>query len=78
MNLITKEGYIIEKPEEYRRNKQLLKAHYRSSSPNRDAAKTKKGGKKQKEEQVNPELYVDKENHGQFMDDVKNAYQLEN
>merc|ERR1712178_285316 len=38
MYLITKEGYIVEKPEEYRRNKNLLKMHYASQSPK----KTKK------------------------------------
>merc|ERR1712159_834520 len=32
MFLITKEGYIVEKPEEYRRNKELLKQHYASQS----------------------------------------------
>ena len=33
MYLITKEGYIVEKPEEYRRNKNLLRMHYASQSP---------------------------------------------
>jgi len=32
MYLITKEGYIVEKPEEYRRNKELLRQHYASQS----------------------------------------------
>merc|ERR1712054_524115 len=45
MYLITKEGYIVEKPEEYRRNKNLLKMHYASQSP-------KKLAKKQRPEQL--------------------------
>merc|ERR1711935_777546 len=32
MYLITKEGYIVEKPDEYRRNRQLLRQHYASQS----------------------------------------------
>ena len=72
-NLITKEGYIIEKPDEYRRNKMLLKAHFRSSSPNRDGnpRKTKKVNKENHEE------VVDKENHENFIEDIKNQYKLE-
>ena len=73
MNLITREGYIIEKPEEYRRNKMLLKAHFRSSSPNRDGHT-----KKTKKRQVNnEEELVDKEEHENFMEDIKNQYKME-
>jgi len=32
MYLITAEGYIVEKPDEYRRNRQLLRQHYASQS----------------------------------------------
>ena len=39
MYLITKEGYIVEKPEEYRRNKNLLKMHYASQSPKKTTGK---------------------------------------
>ena len=35
MDLITKEGYIIKKQDNYKRNKNMLKTHFRSSSPNR-------------------------------------------
>lgn len=63
MYLITKEGYIVEKPEEYRRNKNLLQMHYASQSPKKI---TKKGGMK------GPR--VDKTDHAQFIEDVKNQY----
>ena len=71
MNLITREGYIIEKPDEYRRNKMLLKAHFRSSSPNREEnpRKTRKANNE-------PEL-VDKENHENFIEDIKNQYKMD-
>jgi hypothetical protein len=42
MYLITGEGYIVEKPEEYRRNRQLLRQHYASQSV---GAVSKKGKK---------------------------------
>merc|ERR1712054_187832 len=61
MYLITKEGCIVEKPEEYRRNKNLLKMHYASQSP-------KKTGKKTKTRTV------DKSEHEQFIEDVKKEY----
>ena len=71
MNLITREGYIIEKPDEYRRNKMLLKAHFRSSSPKREG-----NPRKTRQQNNEPEL-VDKENHENFIEDIKNQYKLE-
>ena len=71
MNLITREGYIIEKPDEYRRNKMLLKAHFRSSSPNREG-----NPRKTRKQDNEPEL-VDKENHENFIEDIKNQYKME-
>merc|ERR1711957_291014 len=45
MYLITKEGYIVEKPEEYRRNKELLRQHYSSQSvPKKTKAKKRTEG----------------------------------
>jgi len=62
MYLITKEGYIVEKPDEYRRNKNLLKMHYASQSPKKTTGKTKKT------------KVVDKSEHEQFIEDVKKEY----
>merc|ERR1712232_1220933 len=59
MNLITKEGFIIEKPEEYRRNRMLLKEHYKSYSPNR-------GKKSKKGTAGTGGNYANKENHNEF------------
>merc|ERR1712013_313541 len=38
-NLITRHGYIVEKPEEYRKNRKLLREHYKSTSPMRKKGK---------------------------------------
>lgn len=73
MNLITKQGYIVEKPEEYKRNKDLLRNHYKSSSPKK---KGKKGTKAKRESKNNEEGNT-KEDHEKFMDQVKNSYGLD-
>ena len=65
MYLITKEGYIVEKPDEYRRNKNLLKMHYASQSPKKTTGKRVKT------------KGVDKSEHEQFIEDVKKEYAQE-
>lgn len=70
--LITCEGYIIEKPEEYRRNKRLLDEH------NQSTPAKKKGGKKPKNnasgKPVCQDETVDKDEHQNFIDNVQCAY----
>ena len=63
MSLITKEGYIIEKPEEYRRNENLLKQHMASQSVPRRRKKGKKGNNT-----------VSGKDHEDFIENVKNEY----
>lgn len=42
-HLITRDGYIIENPEEYRKNQRLLREHYRSQEPKKGTKKKAPG-----------------------------------
>lgn len=75
MYLITLEGFIIEKPDEYRRNRRLLKEHYKSSSPKKKGRKNKSKGKKDEKE---TDGNIDHENHSNFIKDVRGKYEFEN
>ena len=63
-NLITPEGYIIERPDEYARNKKLLKEHYANSSADKNIKKKKKKATKG----------VGKEKHEEFIEEIKRQY----
>lgn len=81
MNLITKDGYIIDNPNEYWNHKKIVNEHRRSASTGGKRRK-KKGSKKKgagkkggagKDQKSQKEL--NKENFDEFIQDMKTKYQ---
>lgn len=73
MSLVTKDGYIIENPEEYWKHKKIIRQHYRNNSTGRKIKKKKKK-KKSKKKEYTPGKGVPKDKFQDFLNGVKQGY----